>query len=131
MASVPVPKDLSKVKSKVFFNLTTRQIICFGGGALVGVPLFLLLKDRVNSSLAAILMVLVMMPFFLFAMFEKNGEPLEKVIGHYVRARFGRSRVRPYQTDNFYAAIARQMDAEREVNQIVQKAKNRRKAHTD
>ena len=77
------------------------------------------------------LMVLVMMPFFLFAMFEKNGEPLERVIGHYVRARFGRSRVRPYQTDNFYAAIARQVDAEREVNQIVQKAKNRRKAHTD
>ena len=129
MASVPVPKDLSKIKSKVFFNLTTRQIICFGGGALVGVPLLLLLKDRVNSSLAAMLMIAVMMPFFLFAMFEKNGEPLEKVIGHYIRWRFGRSRVRPYQTDNFYAAIARQMDAEREVNRIVQKAKARSKAH--
>ena len=129
MASVPVPKDLSKVKSKVFFNLTTRQIICFGGGALVGVPLFLLLKDHVNSSLAAMLMIAVMMPFFLFAMFEKNGEPLEKVIGHYIRWRFGRSRVRPYQTDNFYAAIARQMDAEREVNRIVQKAKACSKTH--
>ncbi len=40
MPYVPVPKDLSKVKSKVFFNLTKRQIICFGGGTLVGIPLF-------------------------------------------------------------------------------------------
>lgn len=129
MASVPVPKDLSKVKSKVFFNLTTRQIICFGGGALIGVPLFLLLKDRVDSTIAAMVMIVVMMPFFMFAMFERNGEPLEVVIGHYIRWRFGGSRVRPYQTDNFYAAIQRQLDTEREVNKIVQKAKARSKAH--
>ena len=29
MAYVAVPKDLSKVKSKVAFNLTKRQLICF------------------------------------------------------------------------------------------------------
>ena len=40
MAYVPVPKDLTKVKTKVMFNLTKRQLVCFGGGALVGVPLF-------------------------------------------------------------------------------------------
>ena len=44
MAYVPVPKDLTKVKSKVLFNLTKRQLICFGGGALIGVPLFFLLR---------------------------------------------------------------------------------------
>ena len=38
MAYVPVPKDLTKVKSKFLFNLTKRQVICFGLGALVGVP---------------------------------------------------------------------------------------------
>ena len=40
MAYVPVPKDLTKVKTKVMFNLTKRQLICFTGGALIGVPLF-------------------------------------------------------------------------------------------
>lgn len=30
MAYVPVPKDLTKVKTKVAFNLTKRQLICFG-----------------------------------------------------------------------------------------------------
>ena len=43
MAYVPVPKDLTKVKTKVAFNLTKRQLVCFGGGALIGVPLFFLL----------------------------------------------------------------------------------------
>ena len=40
MAYVPVPKDLTKVKTKVMFNLTRRQLVCFTAGALVGVPLF-------------------------------------------------------------------------------------------
>ena len=29
MAYVNVPKDLSKVKSKVLMNLTKRQLVCF------------------------------------------------------------------------------------------------------
>lgn len=33
MAYVTVPKDLSKIKTKVFFGLTKRQLICFTGGA--------------------------------------------------------------------------------------------------
>ena len=33
MAYVPVPKDLTRVKSKFLFNLTKRQVVCFGLGA--------------------------------------------------------------------------------------------------
>ena len=73
MAYVPVPKDLNAVKTKVMFNLTKRQILCFGGGALIGVPLFFLLKGHIGSSAAALCMMLVMLPFFLLAMYEKNG----------------------------------------------------------
>ena len=43
MAYVNVPKDLSRLKTKVMFNLTARQLVCFGCGSLVGVPLFFLL----------------------------------------------------------------------------------------
>ena len=32
MAYVSVPKDLTKVKNKVAFNLTKRQLICIGIG---------------------------------------------------------------------------------------------------
>ena len=38
MAYVNVPNDLSKIKTKIAFNLTKRQLICFGGAALVGIP---------------------------------------------------------------------------------------------
>ena len=34
MAYVPVPKDMNAVKTKVAFNLTKRQIVCFGSGLL-------------------------------------------------------------------------------------------------
>ena len=72
MPYIPVPKDLTKIKSKVLFNLTKRQLVCFGGGALVGVPLFFLLKGPLGNSSAAICMIVVMMPFFLFALYEKT-----------------------------------------------------------
>ena len=84
MAYVPVPKDLTKVKSKFIFNLTKRQVICFGLGALVGVPLFFLTKDTIGVSLAASLMIVIMLPFFLFAMFERNGQRLEVLLMHIV-----------------------------------------------
>ena len=62
MAYVTVPKDLTKVKSKVVFGLTKRQLICFGGALLVGVPLFFLIRGRVPTSAAALIMVFAMLP---------------------------------------------------------------------
>ena len=50
MAYVPVPKDLNAVKTKVMFNLTKRQLICFGAGAVLGLPAFFLLKNTRNVS---------------------------------------------------------------------------------
>ena len=80
MAYVTVPKDLTKVKSKVVFGLTKRQLICFGGALLVGVPLFFLIRGRVPTSAAALIMVFAMLPGFLLALYEKHGQPLEVVV---------------------------------------------------
>ena len=82
MAYVTIPKDLSRIQSKVLFGLTKRQVICFGAAALVGVPLFFLAKASLGTTTAALCMILVMLPFFLFAMYEKNGQPLEVFLGH-------------------------------------------------
>ena len=121
MPYIPVPKDLTKVKSKVLFNLTRRQLVCFGGGALVGVPLFFLLKGPLGNSPAAICMIVVMMPFFLFALYEKNGLQLEKHLLYLIRTCFLRPKRRPYMTDNFYAALEKQDALDREVRRIVQR----------
>ena len=103
MAYVPVPKDLTKVKTKVMFNLTRRQLVCFTAGAFVGVPLFFLLREPAGNSMAAMCMMLVMMPFFLLAMYEKHGQPLEKIVGNILKVAVIRPKQRPYQTNNFYA----------------------------
>ena len=123
MAYVPVSKDLTKVKSKVLFNLTKRQLICFGGGALIGVPLFFLLRGSLGASSAAILMVLSMLPLFVMGLYEKNGRPLEKVLGDVIQTVFLRPKQRPYQTDNLYAALMRQEQMEKEVQRIVRQTK--------
>jgi hypothetical protein len=110
---------MTRIKTKVMFNLTKRQLICFGSGALIGVPLFFLLKGPVGTSAAALCMVLVMLPFFLLAMYEKNGQPLEKIVGNIVKVCFVRPRQRPYRTNNFYAVLARQDRLDKEVYRIV------------
>ena len=80
MAYVTVPKDLTRVKSKIVFGLTKRQLICFGGALLVGVPLYFLLRGRVTGSAAALIMVFAMLPGFLLALYERHGQPLEVVV---------------------------------------------------
>ena len=59
-AYISVPRDLTRVKSKILFNLTKRQLICFSVAAIVGVPVFFLLKRTGNVSLATLGMMLVM-----------------------------------------------------------------------
>ena len=121
MAYVPVPKDLTKVKTKVMFNLTKRQLICFGSAALIGVPLFFLLKDSAGTSLAAMAMIVVMLPCFLLAMYEKHGQPLEVVVRNVVQTKFTRPKERPYRTENLYAVLEKQRKLEKEVSAIVKR----------
>ena len=133
MAYVPVPKDLSQVKTKVIFNLTKRQLICFAAALVVGLPLFFLLKGSVGTSLAAFVMILVMLPCFLFAMYEKHGQPLEVVLKHVIQTKFIRPKERPYKTENFYSLLEKQRNLEKEVSAIVKRTqqkstKNGRKA---
>ena len=86
MPYVNVPNDLSKIKTKIAFNLTKRQLICFGAG---------------------VAMLAIMLPAFLLAMYEKDGLPFEKVIRNIIRVKFTRPGIRPYRTENIYAPFAR------------------------
>ena len=72
----------------------------------------------------------VMLPFFLLAMYEKNGQPLEVILQQMIETKFIRPKNRPYQTNNFYEALARQRDLEMEVKRIVQNRKNGGKGKT-
>ncbi len=128
MPYVQVPKDLNKVKTKVAFNLTKRQLIWFSVAAATSVPVYFLTRGHIGNTLAMLLLIIIAMPFFLMAMYEKNGLPFEKVAKIFIRSRLIRSKKRLYRTENIYEYAQRQYELEKEVNSIVcEKHKNYKK----
>lgn len=107
MPFVPVPKDLSKVKTKVALNLTKRQLICFSAAAAVGVPSYLLSRETLSGEGAMLLMIGLMLPLFFLAMYEKDGQPAEKILRNVLRTRLWPGG-RPYRTRNLYEIIEKE-----------------------
>ena len=110
MPYVNVPNDLSKIKTKLALNLTKRQLICFGGAAVLGVPSYLLTREIIGNSASMLTMIAIMLPFFFAAMYERDGLPFEKVARNIIRARFIRPGTRPYKTENFYNILSKEDD---------------------
>ena len=108
MPYVSIPNDLSKIKTKTAFNLTGRQLVCFGAAAAVGIPAYLFLRGPVGNSVAMFVMIALMLPFFFVAMYERDGLPAEKVARNIILAMFIRPGPRPYKTENFYATLTKE-----------------------
>ena len=117
--SVPVPKDLSGIKTKVALNLTKRQIICFSGAAITGVPLYFLTKGVLGTQAAALIMVGVMLPFFFLAMYERDGFPAEKLLYFMIRQKMLTPGIRPYKSENLYEQLEEREKIKKEVSMDV------------
>ena len=129
MPFVPVPKDLTKVKTKLALGLTKRQLICFTIAAAVGLPTYFLTRGIIGNSASMLLMIGLMLPAFFIAMYEKDGMPAEKVIRNMLRARWYFPAVRPYRTENLYAYLEKEgkIIAENQAATPARKAAGRRK----
>jgi hypothetical protein len=121
MAFVNVPKDLTKVKTKVAMNLTKRQLICFSAAAAVGVPIYFLTKGAVGGTVALLLMIGVMLPFFFLAMYERDGQPAERIMKQILRHRLWPG-ARPYKTENLYQYLETEGKSIGEKNQAANRA---------
>ena len=106
MPYVPVPKDLTKVKTKVAAGLTKRRLICFNLGGLVGLPAYFLTRGAIGNSASVLLMIGLMMPFFFFAMYERDGRPAEKLLKNRSRYKLW-PKERPYRTENLYKTMSK------------------------
>lgn len=94
---------MNKVKNKAVLNkFTVRQTICFSAAAVFGLPTYFLTRSILGQSLGAVIMVTMMVPFFLLAMYEKDGMPLEQIIKNIILVRFVLPAERPYKTSNLY-----------------------------
>lgn len=100
MLKVPIPKDLSNIKTKVIFNLTKRQLICFIIAGIIGFPLYYLSKKYIGSSGASFVLLFATVPCFVFAIYEKNGRPLEKFLLLVLTAKLIKPQVRRFKKKN-------------------------------
>ena len=119
---VNVPNDLSKVKTKLAFNLTKRQLICFSGAGAVGIPFYIFTKGIIGTQASALLMVAVMLPFFFLAMYEKDGFPAEKILYFMIRQKILTPGIRPYKSENIYRQLEEREKIEKEVRYLEEKA---------
>lgn len=105
-----VNTDFAAYQPKVAFGLTKRQIICFLLAAVLGFPTYFFTKDYIGTDMAGILMIIVMVPLFLVAMYQKNGQPLEVVLKHYIKEQFFSNKVRVVETTPVVASVMQTAD---------------------
>lgn len=105
MFYIPIQKDFSNVKTKVAFGLTKRQLICFGLGAVIGITAYFLLKSKVPSDIAGVIMIIMMLPFFVFGQYEKNGMTLEVIIKNVIKEKYLRPQIRVVKTEPLIMGI--------------------------
>ena len=113
---------------RFFKNKDKISIICFSLAGICGVPVYLLTKAGLGTDVAATLMIIVMLPFFFFAMYEKDGFPAEKILLHIIRQKFLRPGIRVYRSQNLYDRIIEYDKLEKEGAWLEKKAKEAREA---
>lgn len=116
--SVAVPKDLSGIKTKVIANLTKRQLICFSGAIIVGIPFYMMTKEVLGIEMATFGMIALMLPFFFFAMYQKNGFPAEKLLFFMIRQKFLTPGIRPYQSEYIFRELEQREEWRKELEHL-------------
>lgn len=117
MAYVQIPRDLNKIKEKFLFGLPKRQVLYFGVGIVVGiVPFFILLNYDITA--AVVVLMVCIMPFGFFGMYEKNGLTCDKLFRNWFRANILRPKIRTYKTENLYVALSEQYFIDKEAKRI-------------
>ena len=109
---VSIPKDLNDIKEKFVMGFTKRQVICFGIGLAIGVPVFFLTRTAIGMSGAIFAMGACAAPAILCGLYRKNGVFLEKQV-KYMREYFTRPRNRYYKTTNIFECISNQIEYNR------------------
>lgn len=106
---VKIPKDLNDIKEKFIMGFTKRQVICFGIGLVMGLPVFFLTRTALGMSGAIFAMGACAAPAILCGLYRKNGVFLEKQ-AKYIYEYFTRPRKRYYKTTNIFECIERHIE---------------------
>ena len=102
--SVKIPREIMSYQSKIIAGLTLRQLICFSICGIIGIPIYLCVRDY-SQSLAGWLLMLVSVVPFSFAVIRKNDQPLEVYLKAWIHRNIKTSKVRIYQTETVYKKL--------------------------
>lgn len=119
---VKIPKDLNDIKEKFIMGFTKRQVICFGIGLVIGLPVFFLTRIALGMSGAIFAMGACAAPAILCGLFKKNGVFLEKQV-KFIFEYFTRPRKRYYKTTNIFECIERHIEYD-EINKKLRDAED-------
>ena len=129
-AYVDVPKDLTNIKTKFIGNFTKRQCICFGLGILAGFPGYFMARNAIGTTTAFYVLLVLMAPFFLFGIVEKDGLPLEVYLINMIRHNVAYPQIRIYESENIYEYYDERRKKEKKVRENL-KRKGVRKRGTN
>ncbi len=116
---VKIPKDLNDIKEKFMFNLTKRQVFCFGVGLALGTPVFFLTRSTVGMSAAMFFMGIVAAPAIVCGLYKKNGIFFEQQVKFMIEF-FKRPRKRYYRTTNIFRCIENQIEYTKLKKKLIQ-----------
>lgn len=102
---VTIPKDLTVIKQKFLLGLTKRQFLCYGGAALVGVPILFLTK----GNLLGFIFVFILAAPLVACAHELNGMYMDKVARIIINF-YKKPRIRTYQSENLYLQIEKEIE---------------------
>ena len=106
---VQIPKDLNNIKEKFIMGFTKRQVICFGIGIVIGLPIFFITKKAMGTSGAIFAMGACASPAVLCGLYRKNGVFLEQQI-KFMKEYFTRPRKRYYRSTNIFRCIKNHLE---------------------
>ncbi|SDJ30514.1 PrgI family protein [Lachnospiraceae bacterium G41] len=116
--------DLSKIKAKIVFGLTLRQIICFGAGLAVSLPFFFLTRKVIGLEMAAMLVMIIASPFFILGIYEKNGLYVEWILFFFIKRVKLRSQIRKRKIITNKEKEERKEFVRKEIKELEDKEKN-------
>lgn len=96
---VPVRKEIASFKSRPVGGLTVRQLICFVIALPIGFGGGYILAQKIGFDAASSIMLPLILPVFVFGMFEKDGYTLEKYLRILWRHRVWEQKT-VYKTEN-------------------------------
>lgn len=106
---VQIPKDLNDIKQKFMFGMTKRQVVSFGIGFILGIPIFFLTRGALGLSGAIIAMGCCAAPAIVCGVYKKNGIFFEQQIRN-MAAYFRSPRVRTYRNVTAFSCIERNIE---------------------